>query len=385
MFLSKIEGSPSLEVVNLVLQKRAKGEKVISLAIGDPEANTPREMEEAAFSSMTSGQVHYVPAYGTPGVRRAIRDKVRRRNGIHAETEETIFITTKLAVYAALFAISEVGYEALIPDPGYFYSEPIILSGGQPIRYELKEDFSLDLGEIKKKITPKTKAILVNSPSNPTGRVLEKSELKELYDFCLDKGIYILSDDAYEDLVYDGKSHFAVGSLETKPDRVISIFSLSKSYAMTGWRAGYAVASERVIYLINKFLENILTCFPPFIQAAAEYALDNGDDMIEVQKREYLSKRKLVMEKLETFSRLELNDIQGAFYAFPKLKNVNQNSKEFSKRLLQEVNVAVLPGVAFGNAGEGRFRISFSGGVEELETGLDGIGSFLKNMASTSE
>ena len=234
MFLSSIEGSPSLEVVNLVLQKRAKGENVISLAIGDPESNTPREIEDAAFSSMTSGQVHYVPAFGTPGVRRAIRDKVWRRNGINAEIDETIFITTKLAVYTALFAVSEMGYEALIPDPGYFYSEPVILSGGNPVRYKLNQDFSLDLEEIKRKTTPKTKAILVNSPSNPTGRVLTNNELKELYYFCSERGIYVLSDDAYEDLTYDGISHFAIGSLETKPDKVISIFSLSKSYAMTG-------------------------------------------------------------------------------------------------------------------------------------------------------
>jgi len=377
MFLSNIEGSPSLEVVNLVLQKRARGERVISLAIGDPEAKTPEEIENAAFSAMTSGQTHYVPASGTPGVRRAIRDKVKRRNGINAGTSETLFITTKMAVYAGLFSISELGYEALIPDPGYFYSEPVILSGGKPIRYRLSEDFSLDFGEIKKKTSSKTKAILVNSPSNPTGRVLGKNDLYELYDYCSQKGIYILSDDAYEDLTYEGRSHFAVGSLEEKPDKVISIFSLSKSYAMTGWRAGYIVASERVIYLINKFLENILTCFPPFIQNAVEYALDHGDQIIEAQKQGYLPKRKLVLEKLGNIPELELNDIQGAFYAFPKIK-FRASSTEFAKKLMQEENVAVLPGIAFGDAGESRFRISFSGGTEELEQGLDGIASFLK-------
>ena len=216
----------------------------------------------------------------------------------------------------------------------------------------------------------------MNSPSNPTGRVLTKSELNELYDFCSGRGIYILSDDAYEDLTYEGRSHFAIGSIETKLDKVISIFSLSKSYAMTGWRAGYVVASERVIYLINKFLENILTCFPPFILSATEYALDNGDRIIEVQRREYLRKRKLVLEKLESSPHLELNDIQGAFYAFPKMKP-KISSIEFSKKLLQNENVAVLPGIAFGEAGEGRFRISFSGDGEELETGLDKIVSFL--------
>lgn len=381
MFLSNVEGSPSLEVVNLVLQKRAKGEKVISLAIGDPSSNTPPEIVDAAYTAMQSGQVHYVPSGGTPGVRRAISEKVRRRNGISAEPGETIFLTTKFAAYASLFSISELGYEALKPDPGYFYSEPIILSGGKAVRYKLRDDFSLDLDDIRKRVTKKTKVILLNSPSNPTGRVFMKGELKELYDFCASERIYIISDDAYEDLVYDNFSHFAVGSLESKPDMVISIFSLSKSYAMTGWRAGYVVASERVVYLINKFLENTVTCFPPFIQKASEYALDNGDPLIEAQKKEYSLKRKLLVEKLKSIPNLEPNEIQGAFYAFPKLKKSKLSSTEFSKLLLEKENVAVLPGLAFGDAGEGRIRISFSGDSGELEAGLDGIKRFLESSA----
>jgi len=381
MFLTGIEGSPSLEVVNLVLQKKARGEKVVSLAIGDPEENTPLEIVETAYAAMLSGDVHYVPSSGTPGVRRAISDKVRRKNGINASPNETVFLTTKLAVYAALFAILEVGDEVLVPDPGYFYSEPVMLSGGKPIRYGLCDDYSLDLDQIKRKATSKTKAILVNSPSNPTGKVLKKSELKELHNLCSDKGIFIISDDAYEDLVYGGLSHVAVGSLEAKPRTVISIFSLSKSYAMTGWRAGYAVASEKVIYLINKYLENVITCFPPFIQKASEYALDHGESIIENQKKEYEFKRKLISEKLDHIPGLIPNEIEGAFYAFPKLKSARlASSSEFSKRLLLEQNVAVLPGVAFGEGGEGRIRLSFSGGKEEMMTGLDRIGAFLTSQ-----
>jgi len=378
MFLSNVEGSPSLEVVNLVLQKRSRGEKVISLAIGDPSSNTSQEIIDAANVAMKSGNVHYVPSAGTPGVRRAISEKVRRKNGIIADPSETIFLTTKFAVYASLFAISELGYEALTPDPGYFYSEPIVLSGGKPIRYKLSEDFSLDLDNIKKRVTQKTKAILLNSPSNPTGRVHTKKELKELYDFCATQAIYIISDDAYEDLVYDDFSHFAAGSLEQKPDIVISIFSLSKSYAMTGWRSGYVVASERVVYLIKKFLENTVTCFPPFIQNASEYALDNGDLLIQAQRQEYSRKRKLLIELFENLPALELNEIQGAFYAFPKLTSGRLSSTEFSQQLLKKENIAVLPGIAFGDAGEGRIRISFSGPLEELEAGLEGIKHFLQ-------
>jgi aspartate aminotransferase len=379
MYLSRIEGSPSLEVVNMVLQKRSRGEKVVSLAIGDPSSDTPQDIVDVAYTAMKQGEVHYVPSYGTPGVRRAISEKVRRKNGINAQPAETIFLTTKFAVFASLFAIGEPGYEALVPDPGYFYSEPIILTGGTPISYRLREDYALDLEEIKRKVSTKTKAILINSPSNPTGRVLGRSELRELYDFCYEKKISILSDDAYEDLVYDNHVHVAVGSLESKPEIVVSIFSLSKSYAMTGWRAGYVVASERVIYLINKFLENAVTCFPPFIQKASEYALDNGDKIIEAQKRAYEKKKRLVLEKMGNVPGLTLNEIQGAFYAFPKLET-KLSSSEFSKRLLQDQNVAVLPGVAFGETGEGHIRISFSGATDELTEGMDRIAKFLKSI-----
>ena len=380
MYLSKIEGSPSLEVVNLVLEKLSKGEKVISLAIGDPASNTPSEIVEQAYASMNSGQVHYVPSYGTREVREAICRKVKRKNGINADLSETIFLTTKLAVYVSLFAITEPGYEALVPDPGYFYAEPVTLSGGSPVSYRLRDDFSLDIEEIKRKTTKNTRAIIVNSPSNPTGRILSKGELTELYEFCYENGIYIVSDDAYEDLVYDSASHFAVGSLESKPEKVISIFSLSKSYSMTGWRAGYAVASERVVYLINKFLENTITCFPPFIQQASAYALDNGDKIIAIVREEYSSKREVLLEKLDKIPMVECNQIQGAFYAFPKLKNLSFSATEFCKQLLQNQNVALLPGTAFGPSGQARVRISFSGSLEELETGLDRFGEFLRNL-----
>ena len=375
-FLSKIEGSPSLEVVNLVLDKLSKGEKVLSLAIGDPSSDTPREIIEAAHQSMISGDVHYVPSYGTKQVREAIQKKVERSNGIRASLDQTIFVTTKLSVYASLLAIAEPNFEVLIPNPGYFYLEPVLLSGGKPVSYVLADDFSLDMDEIKRKTTRRTKGILVNSPSNPTGKVNTRSELAELYQFCRDERIYIISDQAYEDLTYDGVRHYSIGSLETTPEIVISLFSLSKSYSMTGWRAGYVVAPQNIVYLINKFLENALSCFPPFIQYASAYALNNGDKFVETFRMEYTEKRKILIENLSKIPGLECNEIQGAFYAFPRLTSSREPSAEFTKRLLTSEGVAVLPGSAFGSAGEGRIRISFSGKAENLTLAMERIRRF---------
>lgn len=379
MNLSKIRGSPSLEIVNLVLEKKNRGEKIISLAIGDPSFETPKEIIEVAHQSMLSGDVHYISSYGTLDVREAIKNKVRRRNGIKAETENCLFITTKLSIYAALVAISENSFDTLTPDPGYFYSEPILLAGGTPIRYELAPDFTLDIDEIKHKITEKTKAILVNSPSNPTSKVLGKSELEELYNLCREKSIYIISDEAYEDLIYDHERNFSIGSLEESPETVISVFSLSKSYCMTGWRAGYVVAGRNIVYLMNKFLENTVTCFPPFIEKASAYALNNCDNYIAIFKKKFKEKRDVFVKSIAEIKQLECNPIEGAFYAFPSYDERLGLSIDVAKQILQEQGVAVLPGVSFGSRGEHRFRVSFSGSSEDIEAGMKGIRTFFES------
>lgn len=378
MFLENVENSPSLEMVNLVLQKIAKGEKVVSLAIGEPSFNTPSEIVEVACQSMRSGDVHYTSSYGTMDVRQAIMRKVAKKNGIQAKIPNAIFCTTKYSVYAALAAASSKAFDALLPNPGYFYWEPVVLSGGRPVFYKLEKDFSLDLDEIKKKTTRRTKVILVNSPSNPTGKVLNRSELEELYEFCRNRKIFIISDEAYEDLVYEGQ-HFCVGSLEPKPEFVISLFSLSKSYSMTGWRAGYVVASERIIYLINKFLENTVTCFPPFIQKASAYALDNGDKYISEFRTELVNRKGLLETKIGEIGTLEPSRIEGAFYAFPRYTK-KMRSRKLVESLLNKYGVAVLAGASFGDAGENHLRFSFSMAPETIEEGMNKVKAFFEEV-----
>jgi aspartate aminotransferase len=376
MFLEEVENSPSLEMVNSVLARIAKGEKVVSLAIGEPSFNTPAEIVEVACQAMRSGEVHYTSSYGTMGVREAIKRKVAKKNGIHAEMPNTIFCTTKYSVFAALAAASSKAYDALLPNPGYFYWEPVVLSGGRPVFYTLEKDFSLDIDEIRKKTTRRTKVILVNSPSNPTGKVLRRSELEELYEFCSDRKIFIISDEAYEDLVYEGQ-HFCVGSLEPKPDTVISLFSLSKSYSMTGWRAGYIVASERIVYLINKFLENTITCYPPFIQKASAFALDNGDKYISEFRTELADRKRLLERKIEEIDALEPYRTEGAFYSFPRYTK-KIRSRELVKVLLDKYGIAVLAGASFGDAGENHLRFSFSMTPETIEEGMSKVKAFFK-------
>jgi len=374
MSLGKLKDSPSLEMINLVFEMKTKGKEVLSLAPGDPSFDTPREIVEVAHRSMLEGGTHYVHSYGTLDVREAIMAKARRKNGIRAALENTIFITAKMAVFASLASVSGGSYEALVPDPGYFYSEPVVLTGGRPVRYRLSPKFELDLDEIKRKAGPRTKAIVINTPSNPTGTVFGRSQLRELYDFCYDRGIYMLSDEAYEDLVYS-KEHFSIGSLEKKPERVLSLYTLSKSYSMPGWRAGYIVGPEDRVALVNKLLEHTVTCFPPFIMHASAYALNNGEKFVRGFKKEYVKRRNLLNDRMKEIPALRAGEIEGSFYAFPGY-TLRMKSRDLSRKLLLGQNVAVLPGTAFGPSGEKHLRLCFAAPEETISRAMDGMKAF---------
>jgi aspartate/methionine/tyrosine aminotransferase len=366
--LEELAGSPAYEIFNEVSKRRAAGEDVVSLAIGEPSFATPPEIVEAACQSLKGGATHYVGSYGIPELRDAISQKVKVKNRIRADPENSVFITTKLAVYACLMAAGVDGGEVLIPDPGYYYSEPIIMNRGKPKRYPLGEGFAIDASAIKKVATERTKAIIINTPSNPTGHVSTTNELEEVFEFCREKKIQILSDESYEDLVYEGEHH-SIGAFEDAPSLVYSLFSLSKSYAMTGWRAGYVVASERKVGLINTFIENTLSCFPPFIQAASAYAIKNGQRFIDQFREELQSRRKLVEETLDGMPSMTYAHSQGAFYSFPRYKE-RLSSTELCQRLLRQNNVALIPGILFGPSGEQHLRISFGAAWESVEEGM---------------
>ncbi len=316
MYISDLEGSPSLEVVNLVLQKLSRGEKITSLAIGEPLYKTPDKIMEIAYESMRNGDTHYTSSYGIPEVREAIAEKVRRKNGIKASVDNTIFITSKQSIFATFMALAGKRSRILLPNPGYFFSEPAEIAGFQLSYYRMKSDLSPDVDDLLSKLDSNVAAVLVNSPSNPTGKVMDREDLQAIYEAARKHGAKIISDEAYEDLVYE-KKHFSIGSLENSPDTVISIFSLSKSYSMTGWRSGYTVADQKTVSNISKVIEHTYTCSPPFIQKASAYALKYGDKFIEEFRKDFRKKRDTVARRIGEIPTLSLGPIEGAFYAFP--------------------------------------------------------------------
>ena len=378
MPLDEIGDSVSYSIFGRVSEMAAKGRKVYPLAIGEPSFSTPTAIVRRAFESMKSGDTHYVSSFGIPEVREAICKKVRKRNKINATLENTIYITTKMAVYASIIAASDGSGEVLIPDPGYFYHQPVSLAGARPVRYRLADDYTLDIDELRHRLTKRTKAIIVNTPSNPTGRMLGRSELMSLLELSKERDLTIISDESYEDLVY-GNEHVSIGSLEDGPDRVISVFSLSKSFAMTGWRSGYAVASWRHIELLNRFIEHTVSCFPPFIQHASAFALMSSWQSTRRFRDELRERRDLIDGLMRKIPRLHAARVDGAFYAFPRYE-ARLNSLAFCKRLLDSTGVAVLPGSIFGPAGEKHLRISFAAPRDTIEGGMKFLGEFLEGL-----
>lgn len=376
MFLDKIADSPAFAIFNAAAKKRAAGQEVFSLSIGEPSFDTPLPIINAAYESMKGAGGHYTSSWGDDTLREVIVEKVRRKNGIKAGLGNAIFITTKLSIFATMLSLARPGFEVLVPDPGYYYSEPVTLAGGKPVRYKLSEDFALDVDEVRSKITAKTRAVMVNTPSNPAGKVFGRKELRELLDVCLERKVRVISDEAYEDLVYE-KKHVSIGSMEASPKAVISLFSLSKSYAMTGWRAGYIVADEATILAVNRFLETAVTCFPPFIQAASAYAIQNCERYTEGFREELKKRRGILEEGLAGMSALEFRRPEGAFYGFPRLR-VREGSMALARRLLAEKNVAVLPGSIFGPSGEGHIRISFGSPPETIVEGTRRLREFFQ-------
>ncbi len=378
MPLRDLGDSVSYSIFGKISEMASRGERVYPLAIGEPSFATPKAIVKKAYESLKEGSTHYVSSFGIPEVREAIRDKARKRNRINAEVANTIFITTKLAVYASVVAAAEGGGQVLIPDPGYFYHQPVRLAGATPVSYKLAEDYSLDFDAIRRRANRTTKAIIVNTPSNPTGKMLRRGELESLLEFCNQRGITVISDEPYEALVY-GAEHFSIGSLEPEPSSVISVFSLSKSFAMTGWRAGYVVASRENIKLINRFIEHTVSCFPAFIQAASVYALRREGASTRRFRDELRARRDLMEREMRKIPRLQFSTAEGAFYAFPRYE-ARIKSLAFCQKLLESKGVAVLPGSIFGPAGEKHLRISFAAPRETITGGMRLLGEFIEGL-----
>jgi aminotransferase len=355
----------------------------ISLGVGEPDFDTPWHIREEGIYSLEKGRTFYTSNAGLSELREAIGEYLDRRFSLSYDPSE-IFITVggSEAIDIACRVMLDPGDEVIIPEPCYVSYYPcVVLAGGTPVRLPLdaEDNFKLTKAKLESAITDKTKLLVLPFPNNPTGAILEEEDLKSIAEVCVEKDIIVLSDEIYSELTYNGKPHVSIACMPGMKERTIIINGFSKAYAMTGWRLGYAVGPEYIISQMTKIHQFCIMCAPTNSQYAAVEALRNGDDDIEKMRESYDERRRYLLHE---FNRIGLDCFEpfGAFYMFPSIKKFGITSDEFATRLLETEKLAVVPGTAFGDCGEGFLRISYAYSLDELKKGISSIESFIKTL-----
>ena len=361
--------------IRAVMEKATKmqqaGEDIIHLEIGRPDFDTPEKIKEAAYKSLQEGHVFYTSNYGTPQLRQEIAKWENENHGNHYEAAE-VLVTVGVgeATYASMAAFLEDGDEALVPNPVWLnYIHVPASLGAVPVTYDLKEEnnYQIDFTQLESKITDRTKMIVIVNPSNPTGGVFSRETLEKLSKIAKKYDLLVVADEIYAQLVYDGTVHTSVASLPGMKERTITLGGFSKAYSMTGWRLGYMCAPKEIISACVRVHQYTITCASSFVQDAAVTALRDCADDVEAMRREYERRKNYMVKALNEIDGISCNNPQGAFYIFVNIKSLGKTSMEVAEYLLEHAKIALVPGSAFGSAGEGYLRISYACSYEDLQ------------------
>lgn len=375
--LSTIPPSMTLAVNDKAKAMQRDGLDVIALAGGDPDFDTPAHIVAAAFQAINDGATHYpAPMIGIPAAREAIAAKLARDNDIHVDPMRNIIITPggKWGLFLALSAILNPGDEVLILEP-YWVSYPsmVLLVGGVAVPVSLPDDdnFRITADLLRAHITPQTKALMLNTPCNPTGRVLTAEERDAIVEVAIAADIYVIADEIYEKLVFDGRSHLSIAAAPGMAARTLTVNGLTKSYAMTGWRLGWLVAPQPIIKQATILNSQSVSCAATFTMYACVAALNGPQEMIAGMRESYRTRRDFMVQALNDIDGVECRSIEGAFYLFPSFPHSRKNSLELANALLDKAGIAGIPGSAFGQSGEGHVRFSVATAMTDLEKAVD--------------
>ena len=388
--LKRIKPSPTIAVTSKAREMRAAGKDVIGLGAGEPDFDTPDNIKEAAIEAIRKGDTKYTAVDGTPALKKAIQAKFSRENDLSYELDQiSVGTGGKQVLYNAFMATINKGDEVIIPAP-YWVSYPdiVLLAGGKPkiIKCDEKNNFKLTPEKLKKAVSKKTKWIIINSPSNPTGSGYTKDEIIALSKILIKyKNLYILSDDIYEHITYDGFKFFTIAQIEKLKSRTLTMNGVSKSYSMTGWRIGYAAGPKEIIKAMAK-IQSQSTSNPTSIsQAAAVEALNGTQDFISERSNSFKERRNFVVDSLNNIKGISCLSPEGAFYVFPNCKKLLnkktklKTDKDFVEKLLEKAEVAVVQGSAFGL--DGYFRISYATSMDNLKKAMDRIKAFCESLS----
>jgi len=379
--VSALNKSATLKITSLTKKLIREGKDVVNFAAGEPDFDTPPFIKDAAIKAIHEGFTKYTPSAGFPQLKEAIAYKLSNDNKIDVSASNIIVTSgAKYALFVAMFALLEAGDEVILPSP-YWVSYPEMLKMTQAKAILLpgneKNNFRIDIQGLKDALSPKTKILILNYPNNPTGMTYSLQELNAIYDLIKDKNIFVISDEIYEELVYDGKKHTSFASLGRAKDFTITINGFSKTFSMTGWRMGYLAACDRIIENISKIIDHTTSCASSISQKAALAALSDRD--WKIQARDTFEKRRNILwEGLSKIDKLKPFRSEGTFYMFCNIEETNLTSFDFSTQLLEKHLVSCIPSEPFGR--EGFVRFSFSTSTEQIEKGIERIKKFISEI-----
>jgi aminotransferase len=374
------ESPPS--VLDKLLGISAEYPDVISLAIGEPDLDTPRHIIDAGTEALKTKHTHYTSNLGIVELRKAVAEKLRKDNNVVVDPHNEIIVTCGAGTAIDLFmrAVLDPGDEIIVQDPGYFnyiYVGAYLDTRVVPVQVKEENEFSLDPNDLEEKITKKTKLLIINSPSNPTGGVISEKNLRKIADIAVENDLLVLTDEIYEKLIY-GETHFSLASLPEMKDRCVVINGFSKAYAMTGWRVGYAAGTKEIIHTMGVIGTYTSICAPAVSQKASVAALKGDQGCVEEMRKEYDMRRQYIVKRMNEIG-IPTVMPKGAFYVFPNISQYG-TSEEVWKLFLEQAQVATTPGTAFGKYGEGYLRFSYANSLENIERALDNIEKVIKNV-----
>ncbi len=379
--MSRLGTETAFEVLNKARALEKQGKDIIHLEIGEPDFDTPKNVVDAGVRALQGGWTHYGPSAGLPDLRQAIADEVSKTRGVEVKSDEVVVVPGgKPIIFFTILALADVGDEVIYPNPGFpIYESMINYVGARavPIRLREDRDFGFDVAEMASLITDRTKLIILNSPHNPTGGVLDRKQIRDIAEAIGDRNIMVLSDEIYSRLMFEGE-HYSIMSVPGFQERTILLDGFSKTYAMTGWRMGYGVMRPDLATHISRLMTNSNSCTASFTQMAGVEALRGDQSSVEHMRQEFQRRRDVVVERLNKIKGFSCRVPKGAFYVFPNITRTGWKSKKLADTLLEEAGVACLSGTAFGDYGEGYLRFSIANSLDNLNKALDRVDEWTK-------
>jgi aspartate aminotransferase len=380
--MSRLGTETAFEVLNKARALERQGKNIIHLEIGEPDFDTPSNVINAGVDALRKGWTHYGPSAGLPDLRQALAEYVSRTRNVKVSSDEVVVVPGgKPIIFFTILALIDEGDEVIYPNPGFpIYESMIHYVGGRAVPIHLREDrdFSLDVNELASLINDRTKLIIVNSPQNPTGGVLERRDIEQIAEAIGDRNIMVLSDEIYSRLLFDGGQHFSIMSVPGMQERTILLDGFSKTYAMTGWRMGYGVMRPDLAAHMTRLMTNSNSCTASFTQVAGIEAIRGDQASVDHMRDEFQRRRDVFVAGLNKIKGFSCRMPKGAFYVFPNVKQTGWKSKALADAILEQAGVAALSGTAFGEFGEGYLRFSVANSLENLQQALDRLDQWTK-------